>query len=107
MSAAWDGRVVTASAHLPPDLVAAVLRGGAKAVVCAAAEDAEPPPDGAAAFFRSLFGLLGNSVTLLQVRALRMKQVCCLSSVPRLYASSSPRQLQTPVHVGSLQPGLS
>ncbi len=69
MHGAWDGRVVTASAHLPPDLVAAIFSCGAKAVVCAA-EHAEPPPDAAAAaFFRSLFGLLGNSVTLLQVCA--------------------------------------
>ena len=76
MHGAWDGRVVTASAHLPPDLLSAVLAGGAKAVVCAV-EDAGPPPAAAAAFFRSLFGLLGNSVTLLQVCAFRAKPVPC------------------------------
>ena len=69
MHGAWDGRIVTASSHLPPDLAAAVLEGGAKAVVCAV-EGAEPPPDGAADFFRSLFSLLGHSVTVLQVCAL-------------------------------------
>ena len=68
MHGAWDGRIVTASAHLSPELVAAVLEGGARAVMCAA-EGAEPPADDAATFFRSLFGLLGNSVTLLQVLA--------------------------------------
>ena len=69
MHGVWDDRFVTASSHVPSDLVAAILAGGAKAVVCAA-EDAEPPADAAAAFFRSLFGLLGSSVSLLQVGAM-------------------------------------
>lgn len=75
MRGAWDDRIVTASSHLPPDLAAAVLEGGAKAVVCAT-EDAEPPPDDAAGFFRSLFSLLGNSVTLLQV----FLPTCCANN---------------------------
>ena len=71
MSGVWDDRIVTSSSHMPAELTAAILAGGAKAVVCAA-DDADPPADGAADFFRSLFSLLGNSVSLLQVCVARL-----------------------------------
>lgn len=49
MAALWEAQLVTAAASLPPALVGALLRAGAKAVVCRAGPaqdpDQEPLPD--------------------------------------------------------------